>query len=535
MTWERDNPQGNESGKIRWELVPYTRGRGLDIGCGPYITFPHFIRVDNCVDEQLFGIRIKPDVRIDTAKELPMFASRSMDFIFSSHLLEHMEPEDVVPTLREWWRLLKHEGYLVLYLPSDKLYPKVGEEGANPDHKWNVDYAGVLEGMKRLPGGWDLVRYEHRDQGQEYSHLFVFKKVGSGQHLSWKKPKDPRPRAGVVRYGAFGDMLQASSVFAGLKHAGFHVTVYATPPGSDVCALDPNVDEWVLQDKDQVPNDKLGDFWESIAKKYDRFVNLSESVEDTWLASHRKVQYKWPPALRHQHLNHNYLEHQHALAQVPHVPRVKFYPSGDELEWARRERTKMDGFVLLWSLAGSSRHKTWPYLDNVIALLMLEFPQLQVVLVGDAAGVLLERGWEKEPRVHCRSGKWPIRKSLAFAQVADVVVGPETGILNSVAGEAHPKVIFLSHSTHENLTRDWVNTHVLSSGNTTCPGRGANEAPACHQLHYSFETCRRAKDANGEDMGVAQCQADIALEEAAKVIWHVVTWELENRTQGQRA
>ena len=534
MVWKRDNPQGNESGKIRWELVPYTRGRGLDIGCGPYITFPHFIRVDNCIDEVLFGIQVKPAIRIDTATELPMFASKSMDFVFSSHLLEHIDPDYVVPTLREWWRVLKHDGHLVLYLPSDELYPKVGEPGANPDHKWNVSFDVMMKLMERGLNGWDLIRYEHRDQGEEYSHFFVFKKVGAGRHLSYKRAPDPRPRAAVIRYGAIGDNLQASSVFAGLQAQGFHVTVYATPPGSDVIAHDPNVDTWVLQDKDQVPNDKLQDFWAWLARRYDRFVNLSESVEDTWLASQRKIQFFWPPALRHAHLNVNYLEHQHELAGVPHIPKVKFYPTPDEATWAAREKSKLGGFVLLWSLAGSSRHKTWPYLDNLIAMLMLEFPTLKVVLVGDQASQLLERGWENEARVIRRSGVWPIRKSLAFAQIADVVVGPETGILNSVCCEPMPKVVFLSHSTHENLTRDWVNVHPLISANTSCPGRGENAAPACHQLHYDWSHCKRAKDAKGEDMGVAQCQADIGMEEAAKVIWHVVTWELERR-EGKRA
>ena len=34
MSWNINDPQGNESGKIKWEIVPYTRGRGLDLGCG---------------------------------------------------------------------------------------------------------------------------------------------------------------------------------------------------------------------------------------------------------------------------------------------------------------------------------------------------------------------------------------------------------------------------------------------------------------------------------------------------------------------
>ena len=47
MVWKADDPQGNESGKIRWELVKWTRGRGLDVGCGPNKAFPHMIGVDN--------------------------------------------------------------------------------------------------------------------------------------------------------------------------------------------------------------------------------------------------------------------------------------------------------------------------------------------------------------------------------------------------------------------------------------------------------------------------------------------------------
>ena len=65
MVWRREDPQGNESGKIRWELVKWTRGKGLDVGCGPNKAFPHMIGVDNGTDIQLFGHQFKPDVWID--------------------------------------------------------------------------------------------------------------------------------------------------------------------------------------------------------------------------------------------------------------------------------------------------------------------------------------------------------------------------------------------------------------------------------------------------------------------------------------
>ena len=52
----RRTHRGNESGKIRWEIVPYTRGHGLDIGCGPHKAFLHFIGCDSLKDVELSAL-----------------------------------------------------------------------------------------------------------------------------------------------------------------------------------------------------------------------------------------------------------------------------------------------------------------------------------------------------------------------------------------------------------------------------------------------------------------------------------------------
>ena len=519
MTWKETDPQGAESAKCRWDVVRYTRGKGLDVGCGPWKQFPHWIGVDNRADTQLFGVQMDPDVMVETAEDLSLFASGSLDFVFSSHLLEHIAYEKVPATLKEWLRVLKVGGYLVLYLPDEDQYPKVGEHGANPDHKWNVNYDRVLEAMS---GSWDLVKFEKRDQGMEYSLLFVFKKTqGVARAFSYKNPK-PEKTAGVVRYGAIGDLIQASSVLAGLKKQGYHITLYCSPPQCDVVAHDPNVDDFYYQDKDQVPNHYLAEFWANESKKYDKWVNLSESVEGSFLALPTRALHGWPPALRHRLMNMNYLEAQHMLAGVPHVPEVRFYPTKAEEEWARKQRARMGEFLICWPLAGSSVHKKWHGLDNIIAATLLHFPQVHFCLMGGPGDAVYEAGWEKEPRVHCSAGKFSIRESLSLILQADMLIGPETGLMNAASQLQAPKVVFLSHSTHENLTRDWTNVHPIWSGHTVCPGRGNNEAPACHQLHYTWEHCKQDKGT-----GVAQCMADLDPAEVYKVVWHCITWALE--------
>lgn len=170
MVWRADDPQGNESAKVRWDIVPYTRGRVLDLGCGHWKTFPHFIGVDN---GHHWG-QASANLMVPTCERLDLVASQSCDAVFSSHLLEHIK--DYKAALKEWWRVIKRGGYLVLYLPDEDEYPKVGEFGANPDHKWNVNYDKIVEAMEPL-SAWDLVEFQKRNQDDEYSLFFVFKKL----------------------------------------------------------------------------------------------------------------------------------------------------------------------------------------------------------------------------------------------------------------------------------------------------------------------------------------------------------------------
>ncbi len=179
--WRAEDPQGNESAKIKYEIVEYTRGKGLDLGCGPFKAFPHFIGVDNGHHAREFGWQMRPDVHVDTVEDLGLFASESMDFVFSSHTLEHIN--DTLATLKEWYRVVKPGGYLVLYLPHADLYPNIGQPGANPDHKQDFRPADITTHMREV-GGWDLVRNEIRDQDygpgsdkNEYSFLVIFRKT----------------------------------------------------------------------------------------------------------------------------------------------------------------------------------------------------------------------------------------------------------------------------------------------------------------------------------------------------------------------
>lgn len=85
----------------------YLSGNGLDIGFGGDLIIP---------DAQGF------DFEHGDAQFLAELKDEQFDFVYSSHTLEHMPVPAVA--LKNWFRVLKKGGYLVIYIPQRDLYEK---------------------------------------------------------------------------------------------------------------------------------------------------------------------------------------------------------------------------------------------------------------------------------------------------------------------------------------------------------------------------------------------------------------------------
>ena len=219
MAWSPTAPQFFESAKVRYEVLPYLANGGFDIGCGSAKVWPHLFGIDSGKDITLFGADVKPDIVVKDAVNLGIFADASADAAFSSHLLEHIDNWQAA--LREWWRLVKVGGHLVLYLPHADHYPRIGQPGANPDHKHDFTPEQIVDFCRLAFPDWALVENQTRTEGNEYSFLLVLKKeaAGAGQSEPWSVPRADRTAA-IVRIGGNGDALWASSVAAHLHDEG---------------------------------------------------------------------------------------------------------------------------------------------------------------------------------------------------------------------------------------------------------------------------------------------------------------------------
>ena len=304
----------------------------------------------------------------------------------------------------------------------------------------------------------------------------------------------------VFRTAAFGDLIQASSLFYALYDQGYKVTVVVGEYGVDVIKHDPHIDTVFLQPFDSIENQDLGEYWKLLAKPFDKFINLSESIERSLLAFEGDKSFEWPGQYRNLLFNTDYLDATHAMGGCfEYSKRPKFYRTAKEEVWAKdfRRGLGLANKIILFALSGSAVHKAWPHMDSLIARLMLERKDVKIVFVGDTYCQILEAPWRKEPRVVCKSGRWSIRETLSFMLEADMVMGPETGVLNAASFEATPKVLLLSHSSPENIGGSWVNTYAIEPEDTDCY--------PCHKMHYSWNTCCR-----DIDTGLSLCASNIS-------------------------
>lgn len=136
----------------------YCRGRGLDIGYG-----------GDPVMRDVVGW----DFEHGDAQLLHGLGDRTFDYVYSSHLLEHLP--DCELALRNWWRVLRPGGYLILYLPHRDLYEKKARLPSrfNDDHKHFFlpdrddppDTLGVAPLLVRTLPGLEVVYCRTCDEG----------------------------------------------------------------------------------------------------------------------------------------------------------------------------------------------------------------------------------------------------------------------------------------------------------------------------------------------------------------------------------
>lgn len=135
----------SETSKCRARLSQYCTGYGIDVGFGGDAVVPHAIGMD--MPQPYTGVGRRPVQLGGDASRLYWFADGTLDFVFSSHLLEDLS--ETAAVLREWLRVLRPGGRLVIYCPDEQTYRRHCAATGQPYNTHHVHADFSLAFVKR--------------------------------------------------------------------------------------------------------------------------------------------------------------------------------------------------------------------------------------------------------------------------------------------------------------------------------------------------------------------------------------------------
>ena len=134
------------SSYIKDKALRYCRGRGIDVGAGAW-PLEGAIPIENVPEENAY--------------KLDRFRDNSLDFVFSSHCLEHLDKWQGALSL--WIRKIKPGGILFLYLPHESMKLWRPGEIFGMAHVWSPKWEILVPFLEKA--GLKILEYEkNRDR-----------------------------------------------------------------------------------------------------------------------------------------------------------------------------------------------------------------------------------------------------------------------------------------------------------------------------------------------------------------------------------
>ena len=344
-------------------------------------------------------------------------------------------------------------------------------------------------------------------------------------------------------------MIGITPLLRYLKQQQNEIYVLTKRTGEEILRHNPNVDKLILHNdefkkvnpewKDDVPNDKLGDFFKAVEQAYeiDKTINLCESWEVKLARCPHEPNFKYPKQWAEENCDINYYEQIFKLAEIENFIKSydynienairngkqkfddkfcedllfetfkpeMFFTEAEEIEmnnWFVDFR-KLGKFVILWGLSGSAANKTYPYAPEVIFEILEKYPQVCFLTVGDEVCRILEIEFKAEvyegkdrikqklcERIIRRSGQWSIRQSALACKYANLVIAPDTGILHASGMYDTPKIGLLNHSSKNNITKYFKNDYSIEAKDLIHPFFEIVSCSPCMRIHYQKKiTC----------------------------------------------
>lgn len=175
LNWLTPENNLGETATCRPHLSRWCRGAGLDIGFGGAAPI---VESAICIDRSgvgPYGGRWPADLVLDAFERLP-FEDCSLDYVYSSHCLE--DAVDTTRVLRDWCRVIRIGGYLVLFLPDQATYEFYCQShGTLPNQDHKHPFFGLFYVVSALPSCMSVVHSAFPVPYNPYSFELIAQKT----------------------------------------------------------------------------------------------------------------------------------------------------------------------------------------------------------------------------------------------------------------------------------------------------------------------------------------------------------------------
>lgn len=290
-------------------------------------------------------------------------------------------------------------------------------------------------------------------------------------------------RVAFIRGGyGLGDMIQCTPVLSRLKKAGAQsITAWCWPQTEPILRHNPHLDGIRYFDQrindPNIPEPERNiieeQFKAEIKENFDTLLYLGFTVEGTYVfkstfdgpfgscglieARRKKAEgvNLYEEMLRRSGLH---------IAQGDRCLPEFYFSAEEEEDFAQfAAQKKKNQKWILWNPAGSTQNKLLPYSGMFIKSVLKRYPNSRHFLVGSLNTDIAD------PRVDVIGLQWPVRKTISYLRAMDLVVAPDSFVLNAAGAFKTPKVTWLTHTGPEHIIGHFHNCQYVQARTQCSP------------------------------------------------------------------